>query len=250
MCEILFVAVLYKTRVLNRCTVSYVLGIMAYFSEYTTNLSTDDNFVLFSHRYSVHKSTQKRPSAMAIVHIHITFFVLIVIHCRVPQETHSIMQSVNEKFIEPDIGETIENIGAINALEHKQLKISFVEVECAIMDELYLNPNFEKYVDSIVSVSDSSMGAFELSTKFPAAIIATANHFIKFAGAAYSVLFDTFKSNNENKGLFGRAFVNQQTIREVQLGLIEKTITTTNIYKKLHKMEKYPGRICETFTHS
>lgn len=47
---------------------------------------------------------------------------------------------------------TFENVSARNALEEKQLKIPFVDVDCSIMDELlYLNPNFEKYVDSIVN---------------------------------------------------------------------------------------------------
>lgn len=56
-------------------------------------------------------------------------------------------------------------ISARNALEEKQLKIPFIDVNCAIMDELYLNPNFKKYVDSIVNVPDSNMGTLELITK-------------------------------------------------------------------------------------
>lgn len=95
-------------------------------------------------------------------------FVLIVIHCCVPQETDSATKSVNDTFIEIDVYKTFENFSARNALEEKQLKIPFVDVDCAIMDELYLYPNFVKFVDSIVNVQDSSMRALEFNTKFPA----------------------------------------------------------------------------------
>lgn len=130
--------------------------------------------------------------------------------------------------------------------------ISSSDIDCAVLDSMYVNKDFEGAISSALERTTNLAGdpLIDFGVKLASAIMSCAADYKAFAGAIAPIFFDTLKEEYENKQSLGKIIDTFEKRNEIHNGIVEKGITISKVLFSLKKVFEYPVTICSVLRYA